>query len=163
MPGRARATRGGSWSASSRFSVPTVLTEITDGEVAELVARRRGERNAAGKPLSPFTVNDTLEQLRKLFTRARVAWGVRFDKVPNWRAHKLIEPQERFRELVDDEGERLEAAAREDYLPLFRFAHATGLRLSECVTLRWSEVDWQARRIRKPGKGGRTRHGSDYR
>ena len=46
------------------FGPDKLLTEITDGEVAELVARRRGERNAAGKPLSPFTVNDTLEQLQ---------------------------------------------------------------------------------------------------
>ena len=38
---------------------------------------------------------------------------------------------------------------------LFQFARATGLRLSECVTLKWSEVDWTARQIRKAGKGGR--------
>ena len=138
------------------FGPDKLLNEITDPEIAELVARRRGERNRAGKLISPFTVNDTPEQLKKLFTRARVAWGVRFDQVPNWRAHKLAEPQERVRELVGDEGERLEAAARSDYLPVLRFAHATGLRLTECVTLKWSEVDWHARRIRKPGKGGRT-------
>ena len=75
--------------------------------------------------------------------------------MPNWRAHFLSEPQERVRELVGDEGERLEEAARNDYLPLFQFARATGLRLSECVTLKWSEVDWSNRRIRKAGKGGR--------
>jgi len=138
------------------FGPDKLLSEITDPEIAELVARRRGVRNKSGRLISPFTVNDTTLQVKKLFTRARVAWGVQFDRVPNWRAHKVPEPQERVRELVGDEGERLEAAAREDYLPLFRFAHATGLRLTECVTLRWSEVDWQARRIRKPGKGGRT-------
>jgi integrase len=33
-------------------------------------------------------------------------------------------------------------------------AQATGLRLRECL-LRWSEVDWDARQIRKIGKGGR--------
>jgi len=141
------------------FGANKVLSEITDHEIAELVARRRGERNRAGKLISAYTVNDTTEQLKKLFTRARVAWGVRFDQVPNWRAHKLAEPQERVRELVGDEGERLEEAAREhyeDYLPLLQFAHATGLRLTECVTLKWSEVDWRSRRIRKAGKGGRT-------
>jgi integrase len=58
------------------------------------------------------------------------------------------------RELVGDEGERLEAATRDDYLPFFRFAQATGLRLRECL-LRWSEVDWDAGQIRKLGKGGR--------
>jgi integrase len=32
------------------------------------------------------------------------------------------------------------------------FAHATGLRLRECL-MKWSEVDFSARQIRKPGKG----------
>lgn len=43
---------------------------------------------------------------------------------------------------------------REDYAPFFAFARASGLRLRECL-LKWSEVDWGAKKIRKPGKGGR--------
>jgi integrase len=140
----------------SHFGRDALLTEIADSDIAGLVARRRADRTKTGKLISPFTVNDTTEQLKKLFTRARTAWGVSFDRLPNWRSHMLAEPQERVRELVGDEGERLEDAARGDYLPLFRFARATGLRLSECVTLKWrSEVDWNARQIRKAGKGGR--------
>jgi integrase len=54
---------------------------------------------------------------------------------------------------MGDEGERLEAATRDDYAPLFAFAMATGLRQSECL-LCWSQVDWGARQIRKNGKGG---------
>ena len=42
--------------------------------------------------------------------------------------------------------ERIEAATRDDYLPFFRFAQATGLRLQECL-LRWPEVDWDAGQI----------------
>jgi Phage integrase family/ABC transporter substrate binding protein len=68
--------------------------------------------------------------------------------------HWLAAPQEHPRELVGDEAERLEAATREDYAPFFAFAHATGLRQNECL-LRWSEVDWAARQIRKIGKGGK--------
>jgi integrase len=79
---------------------------------------------------------------------------VRFDHEPKWRDHWLKEPPERVREFVGDERERLEAETRDDYLPFFRFAHATGLRLRECL-LRWPEVDWNARQIRKTGKGGR--------
>ena len=66
----------------------------------------------------------------------------------------LDEPQERVRELHDDEADRLDAAMREDYAPFFAFAKASGLRLRECL-LRWEEVDWGARQIRKPGKGGK--------
>jgi integrase len=42
---------------------------------------------------------------------------------------------------------------RDDYEPLFAFARSTGFRQRECVTLRWSEVNWQTRRIMKDGKG----------
>jgi integrase len=136
------------------FGKDKVLTEITGNDVAKLVAWRRGHRvRKDGLLISAFTVNDTTEQLKKLFTRAK-AWGVRFDHEPEWRKHWLAEPQERVRELRDDEAERLDDAMREDYAPFFAFARASGLRLQECL-LRWSEIDWGAKQISKPGKGGK--------
>jgi integrase len=136
------------------FGKDKLLTEITGDDVAKLVAWRRGHRVRKDGPLiSPFTVNDTTEQLKKLFTRAKL-WGVRFEREPQWRKHWLAEPTERVRELHDDEAERLEAAIRDDLAPFFAFARASGLRLRECL-LRWPEVDWSARQIRKPGKGGK--------
>ncbi len=45
---------------------------------------------------------------------------------------------------------------RDDLAPFFAFAKASGLRLRECYTLRWSEVDWGTKRITRAGKGGRT-------
>src|SRR5262249_22718659 len=56
---------------------------------------------------------------------------------------------------VGDEGDRLDAATRDDYRPFFEFVRETGLRKQECVFLRWSEVNWSARQIIKVGKGGR--------
>jgi integrase len=136
------------------FGQDKLLTEINDDNVARLVAWRRGHRRPHDDALiSPFTVNDLTEQLKKLFTKAKI-WGVRFDHEPKWRQHWLKEPPERVRELIGDEGERLEAETRDDYLPFFRFAQATGLRLQECL-LKWPEVDWTARQIRKIGKGSR--------
>lgn len=140
------------------FGPSTMLTEITADDVARLVAWRRGHRVLAGARkdapvITNATVNrSTTEMLKKLFTRAK-AWGVRFDHEPGWKQYWLEEPEERVRELVGDEGDRLEDAARDDYLPLLRFAHESGLRLTECVYLKWSEIDWEARLIRKLGKG----------
>jgi integrase len=131
-----------------------LLTEITGNDLAKLVAWRRGHRRKDGSLISPFTVNDTTEQLKKLFTRAK-AWGVWFDHEPAWRDHWLDEPQERVRELHDDEGDRLDAETRDDLVPFFAFAKASGMRRQECLSLRWSEVDWSAKQIRKAGKGGR--------
>jgi integrase len=167
--GQHHAGKANTWRDLDRlveyFGPETLLTEIGDDQVARLVAWRRGHRvqrtrrkPAKDAPPPPTignaTVNrSTTEVLKKLFTRART-WGVRFEREPNWKLHRLAEPQERVRELVGDEAERLEEATRDDYGPFFAFARASGLRLAECL-LKWSEVDWGARRIRKPGKGGK--------
>ena len=150
------------------FGATMLLSEITDDDVAKLVAWRRGHRIVRSKrskrydcPLiSNATVNrSTTEVLKKLFTRAKTAWRIRFDREPNWRSvekggHILDEPQECVRELLGDEGERLEAATRDDYAPFFAFAKASGARLKECL-LKWAEVNWDARQINKKGKGGK--------
>jgi len=126
------------------FGPTKLLTEIADDEVARLVAWRRGHRvirtkknrmDVADAPfISNATVNrSTTEVLKKLFTRAK-AWGVRFEREPNWKAHWLPEPQERVRELVGDEGARLEAATRDDYGPFFAFARASGLPAARVST-----------------------------
>lgn len=167
--GQHHAGKANTWRDLDRlveyFGPETLLTEIGDDQVAQLVAWRRGHRvqRTRRKPtkkappaptISNATVNrSTTEVLKKLFTRAK-AWGVRFEREPNWKLHRLPEPQERVRELVGDEADRLEAATRDDYGPFFAFARASGLRLNECL-LKWSEVDWGARQIRKPGKGGK--------
>jgi integrase len=135
------------------FGKDKLVTDITDDDLTKLVAWRRGHRSRSGKLISPFTVNDATQQLRELFSQAKL-WGVRFDHEPHWKRHWLKEAQERVRELHDEEGERLDAAMREDYGPFVAFAKASGLRLRECL-LRWSEVDWSAKRIVKSGKGGK--------
>jgi integrase len=146
------------------FGSTKMLTEITDDDVARMVAWRRGQRvtrhgkglkNAATAPLiAPATVNrSTTEMLKKLFTRAK-AWGIRFEHEPNWKQHWLKEPQERVRELHADEADQLDGATRDDYRPIMEFTGASGLRMNECL-LRWSEVNWSARKIEKQGKGGK--------
>jgi integrase len=136
-------------------TVQEVITEITDDDVARLVAWRRGHRGRRGALISPYTVNSTTEQLKKLFTRAK-AWGVHFPREPSWRKlHWLRVPEERVQELRSEQKERLDAAVRDDLAPFFAFAEASGFRLNECL-LKWSEIDWDAREISKKGKGGRT-------
>lgn len=138
------------------FSPSKLLTDIDDAAVAKLVASRRGTRVVNREGLvSNATVNRTTTgALRTLFAFAK-SEGVRFDHEPQWRRHMLAKPEERIRELHDDEAARIDAAMRADYAPFFAFVRATGMRQKECVTLRWSEVNWSARQIVKLGKGGR--------
>jgi integrase len=131
----------------------TLITDITMDDLARMVSRRRGDRGRDGGLVAAVTVNDTLKRLKAVFSYCKDR-NVRFDHEPKWRKIFLPEPEERKRELVGDEAERLAAAAPEDVAPFFAFAAATGLRFSECF-LRWSEVDWSAGQIRKPGKGDR--------
>src|SRR5262249_9819786 len=67
----------------------------------------------------------------------------------------LSEPEERVRELKTEEAAALDEAMRDDYGPFFAFVRSSGMRLKECVTLRWAEVDFGARQIVRIGKGGR--------
>jgi integrase len=139
------------------FGAAKPITAITGDDVAKMVAWRRSHKVPhTGRLIAAGTVNrSTTQLLRRLFTRAKEVWGVRFDREPIWRKHILKEPKERVRELHEDEAERLDAAMRDDYAPLFDFVRATGQRKSECYLLRWSEVDWGARQIKRKGKGGR--------
>jgi integrase len=144
------------------FGPTKLLTEIHDGDVASLVVWRRGHRvtrhgkgrkNADKAPLiANATVNrSTTEVLKKLFTRAK-AWGIRFEREPDWKKHWLKEPEERVRELHGGEADQLDDATRDDYRPILEFTGVSGLRMNECL-LRWTEVNWDARRIEKQGKG----------
>jgi integrase len=139
------------------FGAARPINTITGDDVAKLVAWRRGHKVPhAGRLIAAGTVNrSTTELLRRLFTRAKEVWGVRFDREPIWRKHVLKEPSERVRELHDDEAERLDAVMRDDYAPLFDFVRATGQRKTECFALRWSDVNWETRQIKRKGKGGR--------
>jgi integrase len=138
------------------FGPATLLTDITDVAVAKLVATRRADRIPNRDVLvSNATVNrSTTGMLRTLFAFAK-SEGVRFDHEPQWHKHMLAKPEERVRELHDDEGERIDAAMRADFEPFFAFVRTTGMRQRECVGLRWSEVNWGTRQIVKLGKGGR--------
>lgn len=140
-----------------------LLSEIRDGDIAELVAWRRGHRvmrNPKAKPedcplVSPATVNRSVTELMKRILRyARNVGGVALPNEPRWRLHLLAEPEERVRELNGTEPERLELATRDDYAPFFEFAKVSGLRLDECL-LRWDEVNWSQGQIVKLGKGSK--------
>ena len=98
------------------FGKDKLLPEITGDDVARLGAWRRGHRRKDGALISPHTVNHTMKQLRKLFTRTKL-WGVRFEHEPRWSKYLLAVPDERVRELSDDEADRLDAVMRDDLAP----------------------------------------------
>jgi hypothetical protein len=144
-----------------------LLSDITDDDVAKLVAWRRGhrverryknpnDRRARTAPLiKPAQVNrTTVEMLRRLFVRARKKWKIRYDSEPNWAEHFLEEPEERVRELREEEDVALAQNFDPDYEAVRRFSLASGLRRNESL-LRWPQVNLKSGRIATTGKGGR--------
>ncbi|MCK1569455.1 site-specific integrase [Bradyrhizobium sp. 173] len=147
------------------FGEAKLLTDIDHKAAKELVAWRRGHRVSRRSKLSkeqkalPLISNATVNRsatkvLQRLFTFATDE-GVIFESEPKWDELLLPEPEERVRELKDEEATALDEAMRDDYAPFFDFVRASGMWLKECVTLRWSEVDFGARQIVRLGKGGR--------
>lgn len=147
------------------FGKSTSLTDIDHNKAKQMVAWRRGHRvtrrgnrtkDKDALPLiSNATVNrSTIAVLRRLFSFVKDE-GAQFENEPKWKELFLPEPEERVRELQDDEAAAFDEAMRVDYGPFFDFVRASGMRLKECVTLRWSEVNFGTKQIVRIGKGGR--------
>jgi integrase len=141
------------------FGKAKSLTDIDHSEGKKLVAWRRGHRVSRRKDhknaplISNATVNRSATKvLQRLFTFAKNE-KAEFENEPNWLELLLIESEERVRELQDDEATAFDEAMRSDYGPFFEFVRASGLRLRECVTLKWSEVNFGTKQIVRLGKG----------
>jgi integrase len=140
------------------FGKAKALTDINHNEAKKMVAWRRVHR-IKGRKDAPLISNATVNRsatkvLQRIFKFAKEE-GVSFDNEPKWKDLLLAEPVERVRELQDDEAAALDLAMRDDYGPFFEFVRASGLRQKECVTLRWSEVNFSTKQIVRIGKGGR--------
>jgi len=139
------------------FGKTMPLTDIGHNEAKQMVAWRRGHRIKGRKDaalISNATVNrSTIKVLQRIFTFAKEE-GALFENEPKWKDLLLAEPLERVRELQDDEATAFEQVMRDDYGPFFEFVRASGLRQKECVTLKWSEVNFGTGQITKVGKGG---------
>ncbi|PZR88395.1 MAG: hypothetical protein DI537_23955 [Stutzerimonas stutzeri] len=157
-----------SWSNLERivawFGGDRRLDDITDPDISEWVAARRGETIKGRKTLkdgSPAplvknsTVNrSTIEALRKIYEHARRAWKIRIDTAPDWPAHKLPEAGEQHAELRADDQDKIIPALGDGYRDAVMFALASGLRLENCI-LRWDQVDWEGGRLKVIQKGRR--------
>lgn len=125
----------------------TRLSELTMAMIQRHVSTRRAT-------VSNGTVNRELQTLgRALRHMARIHGAT----VPDLdlRSVETAEPEERVRELTQDEQDRLFAALRPDLHPLVTFALMTGARVSAITNLKWADVDLQTGIITLREKGAR--------
>ncbi len=144
----------------------TDLRNINDAVVANLVARRRGERVRRkdkdgviheGKLVSPATVNRTCTQpLREIMLRARDVWKVSIGDI-SFGKHMLKEPDERVREASVDEEDAIMQELAPGYDDAVKFAFLVACRRMEILALEWPHVDFFSRRFTLHGKGGKIR------
>ena len=160
----------------------TLLDQISDDLVAELVAKRRAETKPTNrkkkkkdapppKLVGPATVNRTMtEVLRKVMNRAQNVWKVSVGDI-TWRQHFLKEPKERIREATEAEESGVMAELERGYDDAVAFAFASGCRRGEIVPrdpndknaeeryrgLVWRRVDFGNRQFIVVGKGGKER------
>jgi integrase len=141
------------------FGSGTLLARVQDSEIAERIARRRGDRFRK-QPISNATVNRETELLRRVYRRADKTWKVDIGTMPEWAELLLPESAGRTRALTGPEIAALTKAVQESFPALLgplRFSLATGVRLMNAIGLKWSSVDLAGRKItirtksKKPG------------
>lgn len=108
------------------------LDEISREDIEHIAQAKEAEG------VQPATVNRHLALIRAILRRASQDWGW-IGQVPKVRVRR--EPKRRVRFLTQDEAGALIAAIPEHLAELARFSVATGLRASNVVGLRWSQVD----------------------
>jgi integrase len=116
----------------------TPADEITAHDV-EIYKNRR--RNI----VKPATVNRELSCIKHMYTKA-VQWGF-VKNNPLRCVMKFKEPPGRVRYLVRDEIKTLIACCADHLKPIVAMALTTGMRKSEILNLRWSDVDMDNRLI----------------
>jgi integrase len=131
------------------------------GDAAALLNPKTCKARKGAKLIGGYTVNDTMEQLKKLFTFMRRRHVV-FKNAPDFKRPGDLwvdEPKSRERILSPTESDNLDHATVTvrggDYDPLIQFSRTTGKRKKECYALRWTNVKWDRNEIRLRGKGNK--------
>lgn len=126
---------------TSNYSGIKCLCEVTSETAQKYVAQMNG------RGLSPNTYNKHVSFLR-LFFRV-LAESAQIEKNPFEKIRrKKLNPNVR-RELTIDELKSILQRADGELQTLLYIGTFTGLRLGDCCTLRWSEVDLDRRLIRR--------------
>ncbi|WP_411902472.1 tyrosine-type recombinase/integrase [Methylorubrum thiocyanatum] len=123
----------------------TLLSEITDERVVECIARLE-QYDLFGDPtrgkLTDSRVNTHVKMLRRLMLHAAGTRKFYLPDMPEWPRHTLVF-QPRTREANIQELDAITAAWRMDMRPALLFLFESGLRLTNAVELKWSQVDWE--------------------
>lgn len=124
-----------------------VLADITPALIVKYRDELANGITCRGTQRSPATVVRYMAALSHVFSQAAGEWELLTDN-PVKRVKKPKEPSGRVRFLDDNEREKLLAACKESRTDILYMcvilALSTGMRYSELMNLKWSDVDLKA-------------------
>ena len=130
------------WSSyrRDRFSINKLVSFFKGKYLFEITSQMIEKYKATRlEKVAPATVNRELACLKHMFTKA-IDWG--FVKAnPAKGVKRLKEPPGRLRYLKTEEVEALLRACSDNIRPILVIALNTGMRKSEILNLKWSDVD----------------------
>jgi integrase len=141
------------------------LHKITGNDIDALIVKRRdrlvrGGNGSNGKQLyrkaGGRTINRTVViLLRRIILKATQRWNVDVPNMPIWSDHLQQVDANTPRVVTFAEQARLDEIERPWLRPIREFATLTGLRLTECASLRWSDINFETRILTIKTKGNR--------
>lgn len=146
--------------SSRRFAEITTkdLSEALEVYAAQTERKNRGGSVRSGSP-SDSTVNRRLAVFQQIYRMARDEWELPVGHI-NFKKLTRREPRVRVRFLADPEQAKALLCCLDEHQEIMRMAAwslATGCRLNETETLKWSRVYLERRQCEVNTKGGGTR------
>jgi len=115
--------------------------------------RQRPNRNNPAATIGVASANVVPDIVSRVLNSAKKKLKITLPLQPE-RSEHYIYAEERIRELSYAEERELEKTSPPDFIPIWKLSIELGLRRKNCVTLRWSQVDWENMIITVRQKGG---------
>lgn len=138
------------------FGPDKLFSEITNADVAAALENYAAEVGHNNRPVTNSTVNRRLAVLRGIYFKARDEWDLPVQNVV-FKRHVRKEPKERVRHITVEQARLLVASLPNHIMLMVAWSLATGCRLDETETLRWSRVNYETMQAEVNTKGGGTR------
>lgn len=133
-----------------------LFRDITNADVAAALESYAAETGRNNRPVTDSTVNRRLAVFRQIFLKARDEWDLQVQSVV-FKRHMRKEPRDRVRHITVATAKALMDALPHHIMLMVAWSLATGCRLNETETLRWSRVNYETMQAEVDTKGGGTR------
>lgn len=143
-------------SGTIEYQLSNITAALGHVDLHQLTARHVAEfRSKRVAQVSPASVNRELTLLRAVVNKAVNEWGYEGPRIV-WKKLFLKEPPPRDFYLKRSQARKLVKAAHPELAEMIEFTLMTGVRKSNCLGLKWDQIDFGAGQITFRVKGGKT-------